>query len=813
MFRAFLNQSCLLIALFASFLIFGSTTSHAQAVACAGSYDPTTPSVIYFDPSNGSNGTCSIKNRAISSDGVPTIEFIAASNGGKVYSMEIAGNSGRLLAFEHSGDSSISISSTFDCNFGSVDDLCDASIAPNTTTNATIEFPANTGNVKIEAMLTHSNDGIQISSARAYIVNDSAPTPLAVSNFVKTTIGQQLSAVAGTTDEFTVPIVFSQPVTGFSFEGSTHPSTKTAISLPGSQGTSVPATTSNANGASSLNPEADVIVTNALLLKLEAIGSTGKYYRAYIRWNKTNDMTISVPANIAQNAAGDGNLAAHSATFSGISETPGNGGETLYSNNSGGGGGQKSTMIIVADTTPPTVEIQSSLASHDTVTPFDITISFSENVNGFTASGIIATNATVSNLSGVDKTYTATITPTMGADITLNIPAGSVQDSAGNQNLAAPQVTIRSNITEKTSQIITSSLSNRAQHILNNQPDLSGFADRSNLAGAGPLGTLAINGNENVVTLAFATSRSKILAAQAQARVEQAFDVSKKPNENKSDGLQNNTTYGLATPNGAAANNNRTGTWDIWTRIYGSRTHTENSDSSLWVGYVGVHYFTSPNVLIGFMGQLDWSDEKSDATRSKTKGTGWMVGPYIAGRVSQQSIKYEARLAWGQSTNKISPIATYEDTFDTTRWLANAKITGTYDWREYQISPSASISWFEEEQHSYMDGLNNLIPKNSISLGVIRFGPSLSRSFLLKNGGRARPHIGISGIKNFGIESSSNSTGTVIGNDDFRARLDFGINIIGHSKISLSANGFYDGIGIDDYDSYGGSLKLTVPLN
>jgi len=69
---------------------------------------------------------------------------------------------------------------------------------------------------------------------------------------------------------------------------------------------------------------------------------------------------------------------------------------------------------------------------------FTLTVTFTEAVTGFTASDITAANATVSNLATSDNiTYTLDVTPAADGAVTLQVPAGSAVNIAGNGNTAS----------------------------------------------------------------------------------------------------------------------------------------------------------------------------------------------------------------------------------------------------------------------------------------------------------------------------------------------------------------------------------------
>ena len=340
----------------------------------------------------------------------------------------------------------------------------------------------------------------------------------------------------------------------------------------------------------------------------------------------------------------------------------------------------------------------------------------------------------------------------------------------------------------ETQKKIATFMLNRANNILNNQTDLIGFVTGANTNGGGPLGDLQINAAASGQTLTFATSRSHIIAKASAAG---ATSATEDPT--------------VQTPL------DRAGTYDIWTEVYGTRSSSDDTDSNLWVGYLGTHYFISNNLLLGLMGQVDWADE--DNTDYRADGIGWMIGPYVAGKLPDHALYYEARALWGRSDNNISPFRTYSDSFDTSRRMVRGKVAGAFELGHSTLRPQVSVSYFEETQKAYTDSLAIAIPEQTVSLGEVRFGPQLDHQMLLENGLIFNPFIGVSGVYNFGINDNGASSGFALGNTDLRARLDGGVNMHNPFGIRFELSGFYDGLGVSDYEAYGGSLKLVVPLN
>jgi len=100
---------------------------------------------------------------------------------------------------------------------------------------------------------------------------------------------------------------------------------------------------------------------------------------------------------------------------------------------------------IMADLTPPTVAIARPEGQTGLVNgPFDVTVTFSEPVNGFDMGDLTVGNGTARSIRGHGATYTARITPTPGHNgpVTVDIPANRVTDVVGRSNEAAAQFSV-----------------------------------------------------------------------------------------------------------------------------------------------------------------------------------------------------------------------------------------------------------------------------------------------------------------------------------------------------------------------------------
>ena len=114
--------------------------------------------------------------------------------------------------------------------------------------------------------------------------------------------------------------------------------------------------------------------------------------------------------------------------------------------NDGGGADAGHVRVYefgVADIIAPTVTITSSESDPTNNSPFQVTITFSEEVSGFEVGDITVGNGSAGNLQNSDNiTFTADITPTSDGSATVDIAAGVAQDLAGNDNTVATQFSI-----------------------------------------------------------------------------------------------------------------------------------------------------------------------------------------------------------------------------------------------------------------------------------------------------------------------------------------------------------------------------------
>lgn len=256
----------------------------------------------------------------------------------------------------------------------------------------------------------------------------------------------------------------------------------------------------------------------------------------------------------------------------------------------------------------------------------------------------------------------------------------------------------------------------------------------------------------------------------------------------------------------------RTSQVDVWIKGQYSWTRNEGQRADLGLLYLGTDYRISPDVVLGLLGQFDWTDERDRDAGSRSDGFGWMVGPYVVARLHDHLV-FDARGAVGTSDNEVTTIFGAKGDFDTTRWLVKGQLTGDWAFDSFDLNPFVKVIYIEEDREKYTDSLGVVIGSRTVSLGRLQFGPRISTSFDGGNGMIVTPHLTVSGIYDFDRAGRLTPTGLSSSTDRARAKIESGLGVTMPGGVRIDGEAYYDGIGVSKYDIYGGSLKVNVPLN
>ena len=255
---------------------------------------------------------------------------------------------------------------------------------------------------------------------------------------------------------------------------------------------------------------------------------------------------------------------------------------------------------------------------------------------------------------------------------------------------------------------------------------------------------------------------------------------------------------------------------DVWVQaVYTSIDDDRaglDANSTFGLYYLGVDMMASENVLVGALLQWDHAETVTGTYRSEVSGDGWLAGPYVVARLAD-NVYFDARGAWGQSENDVNPIGLYVDSFDTSRWLLEANLTGEINSGNWRISPKLGIAYFNEEQTAYTDTLGFLIPSQEITLGRINAGPEIAYRFIGSEGGYFEPFIRLTALWDYDDADVYNATGTLQGIGGLRADARIGVTAELPNGGLISGEVGILGLGLGDFEANNAMIRIRLPLS
>ncbi|MCC9624244.1 autotransporter outer membrane beta-barrel domain-containing protein [Thalassospira sp. MA62] len=237
-----------------------------------------------------------------------------------------------------------------------------------------------------------------------------------------------------------------------------------------------------------------------------------------------------------------------------------------------------------------------------------------------------------------------------------------------------------------------------------------------------------------------------------------------------------------------------------------------DGDSNFGLFMVGADYRYNEDTLLGMLVQYDLYEQTLAGQNSKGKGQGWMVGPYIVTRPAEKLI-WDARVAWGQSDNKINPLSMGWENYDGERWQAESTLTGELQYEDWNIFPQLGVNFFQEEQKSFTTNAGTHIGSQKIATGNLSFGPEVSRVWYQTDDYVVTPSFALKGIWDFKSPDIERTDGSYLGTEKLRARTEIGASITFTDGGTLSGKYGYDGIGVSGYQAHSVELVGNMPVD
>ena len=156
----------------------------------------------------------------------------------------------------------------------------------------------------------------------------------------------------------------------------------------------------------------EIAVTNGSVTDFSGSAPT---YKAEITPSKSGEVIVEVGANVVEYGVGNGNIAG-------------------------------APLVLEADLERPEVTIEGPTEPVGRAA-FEVTIAFSEPVEGFELEDIRVTNGTASNFTKISpQEYTVTITPEGIGEVRVEVPEDVAEDVAGNGNIAGAPLVLEADL-------------------------------------------------------------------------------------------------------------------------------------------------------------------------------------------------------------------------------------------------------------------------------------------------------------------------------------------------------------------------------
>jgi outer membrane autotransporter protein len=253
--------------------------------------------------------------------------------------------------------------------------------------------------------------------------------------------------------------------------------------------------------------------------------------------------------------------------------------------------------------------------------------------------------------------------------------------------------------------------------------------------------------------------------------------------------------------------------WSAWLNVQGTGWRVSdpagNQSGALVNMTAGLSRKLTQDMLVGIL--LGYEHFKYDvpALAGSIKGDGETFGGYFAKKFGQ--LEFDAALAWSNmSYNATAGAAT--GSFTGGRWLVTTGLTGNQRVGDYVVEPSAKLFVLWERQREWTDSLGTLQASQSFSTGRTALGTKLARPFVMPDGTKFMPYVGVYGDWRFSSNNAPPVGAPVVGiNNGWSARVTTGLAYTRTNGTLLSLGGELGGLGAN-YKIWSGNARVAVPF-
>lgn len=232
------------------------------------------------------------------------------------------------------------------------------------------------------------------------------------------------------------------------------------------------------------------------------------------------------------------------------------------------------------------------------------------------------------------------------------------------------------------------------------------------------------------------------------------------------------------------------------------------------VTYLGADYPLTARLRAGVIAQWDETRFTGRQDTPDAGGDGWILSAYLAGLLVDE-VRFTARIGWGRSSNWIDPLGSYRDAFDTTRMVAEARMSNSWVlWEEgasrLTFQPETAISYFRDEQQAYVNRIDIPIPATLVDAGTASLSPRLVWRTARPDGGSIQADIRLTGSSSFnGLELMDRSGQLQTPLATVQGRIESGLSVLTPRGWQIEARASYSGIGSSAVETVGATLRIT----
>jgi hypothetical protein len=237
--------------------------------------------------------------------------------------------------------------------------------------------------------------------------------------------------------------------------------------------------------------------------------------------------------------------------------------------------------------------------------------------------------------------------------------------------------------------------------------------------------------------------------------------------------------------------------FDIWFDSTFALFERAGTDGLFSTGTVGADYLLTDDLLIGAFLSVDHLTQSATPFADEISGLGWLAGPYATLQLGD-NLYLDILAGAGTASNSVDKGTGTPDTFDSSRWLVNASLQGTWGNDSWRFAPRLGFGYFEETSEGYTEGDGFEIAPVTVGMGRIAAGPGITHTTTGEDGTRRDISVRLDAVQLFTSQSSSLS-----------ARAEAGIDWQTSNGLSFGASTSYSGLGSADH-SIGASVKASA---